>query len=53
MGIRIRLPGVVVVAVGIAGILFLVLYRQEWSWVEMGVLALVVGVGLARSLKGA
>ena len=40
------------VAVGIAGILFLVFYRQEWSWVEMGVLAVVVVVGVLRSLKG-
>lgn len=40
------------VAVGIAGILFLVFYRQEWSWVEMGVMAVVVVVGALRSLKG-
>ncbi len=38
--------------VGIAGILFLVFYRQQWSWVQMGVLAVIVVVGVLRSLKG-
>ncbi len=52
MGIRIRLPGVALVVVGIAGILFLVFYRQQWSWVQMGVLAVIVVVGVLRSLKG-
>ena len=42
MGIRIRLPGIALVAVGFIGILFLVFYRQEWSWVQMGVLAVVI-----------
>jgi len=41
------------VVVGIAGILFLVFYRQQWSWVQMGVMAVVVVVGVLRSLKGA
>jgi hypothetical protein len=40
------------VAVGILGILFLVLYRQEWTWVQMGVMAVVVVVGVLRSMKG-
>ena len=40
------------VAVGIAGILFLVFYRQQWSWVQMGVLAVVIVVGVLRSMKG-
>jgi len=53
VGIRIRLPGVALVVVGIAGILFLVFYRQQWSWVQMGVMAVVVVVGVLRSLKGA
>ena len=38
--------------VGIAGILFLLFYRQEWSWVQMGVLAVVLVVGALRSMKG-
>jgi len=38
--------------VGIAGILFLVFYRQQWGWVQMGVLAVIVVVGALRSLKG-
>jgi len=52
MGVRIRLPGVALVVVGIAGILFLVFYRQEWSWVQMGVLAVVIVVGVLRGTKG-
>ena len=40
------------VTVGIAGILFLVFYRQQWSWVQMGVLAVVIVVGVLRSMKG-
>jgi hypothetical protein len=52
MGIRIRLPGVALVVVGLAGILFLVFYRQEWTWVEMTVLGVIVVAGGLRSLKG-
>jgi hypothetical protein len=52
VGIRIRLPGIALVAVGIIGILFLVFYRQEWSWVQMGVLVVVLVVGVLRSMKG-
>jgi len=40
------------VVIGLAGILFLVFWRQQWSWVEMSVLAVVVVVGVLRSLKG-
>ena len=40
------------VVVGLAGILFLAFWRQQWSWVEMSVLAVVVVVGVLRSLKG-
>jgi hypothetical protein len=40
------------VAVGIIGILFLVLYRQEWTWVQLGVLAAITVVGAIRSMKG-
>jgi hypothetical protein len=52
VGVRIRLPGIALIVVGIAGILFLLFYRQEWSWIEMGVLGVVAVVGALRSLKG-
>jgi hypothetical protein len=52
MGIRIRLPGVALVVVGIAGILFLVFYRQEWTWIQMAVMGVIIVAGGVRSLKG-
>ena len=52
MGIRIRLPGIFVALIGVVFALYLVFYRQDWTWVQMGVVGAVIVVGVARSLKG-
>ena len=52
MGIRIKLPGIILVVIGIAGMAFLGFYRQEWTWPQMTVLGVVAAVGAARTLKG-
>ena len=52
MGIRIRLPGVFLIVIGVLAILYLFFFREGWTWVEMGVAAVVVVAGAARSLKG-
>ena len=52
MGIRIRLPGVFMVLIGVLAALYLFFFREGWTWVEMGVVGVVIVVGVARSLKG-
>lgn len=52
MGIRIRLPGIFLAVIGVAAALYLLFFRDQWTWVEMGVAAAVILVGVARSLKG-
>lgn len=49
---RIRLPGIFVSLIGVVFALYLVFYRQEWTWVEMGVVAAVIVIGAARALRG-
>ena len=44
MGIRIRLPGIFLVVIGAVAALYLLFYRQAWTWVEMGVVVAVIAI---------
>jgi len=53
MGIRIKLPGIFLVVIGVLGIALLLFFRPEWTLTEVGVLAAVAVVGAVRTLRGA
>jgi len=53
MGIRIKLPGIFFVVIGVLGIPLLLFFREQWTWTEIGVLAVVAVVGAVRTLRGA
>jgi hypothetical protein len=52
VGIRIRLPGVALAIIGVAGMALVYFFREGWAWTEMGALAVVAVVGIARTARG-
>ena len=50
---RIKLPGIFLALLGIAGMVYVALFREEWGWPEMGVLGVITLIGLARTFRGA